>query len=186
MIEGFKIKFISDLTSLIKKDNFSHVITIIIFSETVPIFLTELLQYFSLIYIFLLFYIIISIVVPWIYIYTKITKFRILIIFLTSISSLFFFTLVYKVSSAQIELILYLIFLKTMVVGLSSVSKSFILIYLDNPRHRKDFQFDAPSSIKFDYLRNQEIKLYLLGVVIFLIFFPIILLMSLGLILTLK
>ena len=167
------------------KESYQHYYIIFLFSEIVTVLLSNISLNLILVPLLIIIYVIISVIGPWAYIYISINAKKILIVFFTPILSLFLFTLVIKLSTIQLQFFFTLMFLKILMAGLSSLSRFFILIYIDKPKKRPDFQFQQNKYVIEEDYRN-KVRMYLWGTVIFIFILPAVLLGSVGLILKLK
>lgn len=172
------------------KNNFekiSQYITIILFSEIFTIifllvpatFLT--ISFFLFIFYLLFFiFILVSIIVPWIYTFFSDNDKKYLHIFSTSFIGFLLILIINLYFSIYIQVILYSIILKSLIVGLASIFKSILMLF-DNRENNKNFDFNFKNEKQMNL--NLKINKYkkfhknaILGGIFFLFVYPLVIL----------
>lgn len=163
------------------------VINLILFTEVVSLlfllipseFLTASFNVFVFDFFFFLYFLAI-LILPWLYIFFIQDTRKFYYIFVTSLLSYLAILAINLVVSLPVHIFIYLILLKSLMVGLSSLFKS--LISLIDPKEsleKTDFKFQTKSNTEY-VLKNKieanSHKIDILGGIFFLLIYPLIIL----------
>ncbi len=168
--------------------NILLVLNIILFTEVVSLlflsvpsdFLTTSSNVFVFDLLFFL-YFLVTLIVPWLYVFfvQDIRKFY--YILATSLVSYSIILSLNLVVSLPVHIIIYLILLKSLMVGLASLFKSLIsLIDRKESLEKTDFRFQTKTNTDYSIKNKLEIrshKIDILGGIFFLLVYPVIILL---------
>lgn len=164
------------------------VINIILFTEVISLlfllipseFLTDSIDLFVFDFLFFLYFLIL-LVFPWLYIFfvQDVRKF-----YYTLVTSLVSYSVILVLNvfiSLPVHIIIYLILLKSLMVGLASLFKSFISVFdTKESLGKTDFRFQTNTSTDYT-IKNRLVinshKINILGGLFFLLIYPLIILL---------
>ena len=161
-----------------------RLITILLFSEIFTLFFLSIPSDFLafsfnvlVFYIFFLLYFVLSLIVPWIYIFFSTNSRKFTYILSTSFLSFIIILLFNFFVVIHVQVIIYFILLKSLIVGFSSIFKSIIMLIDRKDSFQKtNFDFQNEKSLELKMKKAEVQKLHrneFLGGLIFLIIYPL-------------